>query len=66
MILQSNIRIVFLQARKCLRMTLSSFELTRFSFIVQDQQYNYLSGRFPNDAQLLAEKTIELVKSSIV
>ncbi|PMD42017.1 class I glutamine amidotransferase-like protein [Hyaloscypha variabilis F] len=34
-------------------------------FIVQDQKYNYLSGRFPNDAQLLAEKTIDLVKSNL-
>ncbi|KAE9369943.1 class I glutamine amidotransferase-like protein [Stipitochalara longipes BDJ] len=34
-------------------------------FIVQDQKYNYLSGRFPNDARLLAEKTIDLVKSTL-
>jgi len=33
-------------------------------FVVQDEKYNYISGRFPADAQLLAEKTIELVRST--
>ncbi|KAI9681021.1 MAG: hypothetical protein M1822_007095 [Bathelium mastoideum] len=32
-------------------------------FVVEDETYNYVSGRFPPDAQLLAEKTIALVKS---
>ncbi len=35
-------------------------------FVVQDEKYNYLSGRFPNDAQLLAEQTIALVKSTML
>lgn len=35
-------------------------------FVVEDQRYNYLSARFPPDAQLLAEKTIALVQSSMV
>ncbi|RFU25419.1 hypothetical protein B7463_g10919, partial [Scytalidium lignicola] len=33
-------------------------------FVVVDEKYNYVSGRFPPDAQLLADKAIELVKSS--
>jgi len=31
-------------------------------FVVEDEKYNYVSGRFPPDAQLLAEKAIALVK----
>ncbi|KAI9731204.1 MAG: hypothetical protein M1834_005397 [Cirrosporium novae-zelandiae] len=31
-------------------------------FIHEDENYNYISGRFPPDAQLLAEKTIALVQ----
>jgi len=34
-------------------------------FVVADRKYNYLSGRFPPDAQLLAEKSIELVKEML-
>ncbi|TVY17345.1 Uncharacterized protein LARI1_G003465 [Lachnellula arida] len=34
-------------------------------FVVQDEKYNYISARFPADAQLLAEKTIALVQSSM-
>lgn len=33
------------------------------SFIREDETYNYISGRFPPDADLLAQKSIELVKS---
>ncbi len=45
-------------------MTVASV-VTIYRFVVQDNKYNYLSGRFPNDAQLLAEKTIALVKSTL-
>jgi len=34
-------------------------------FVVEDDKYNYLSARFPPDAQLLAEKTITLVQRSL-
>jgi hypothetical protein len=33
---------------------------------VQDEKYNYISARFPADVELLAEKTIALVQSSLV
>ena len=42
------------------------FEINKPRFVVQDEKYNYLSGRFPNDAQLLAEQTIALVKSTML
>ena len=32
-------------------------------FIRRDEKYNYISGRFPPDAQLLAKETIEMVKN---
>ena len=32
------------------------------SFVVEDDKYNYLSGRFPPDADLLAKKAVEMVK----
>ena len=35
------------------------------SFIREDENYNYISGRFPPDAKLLAEKTIALVNSTV-
>lgn len=35
-----------------------------FRFVVEDEKYNYVSARFPPDAQLLAEKAIALVKSA--
>ncbi|KAL2071980.1 hypothetical protein VTL71DRAFT_11323 [Oculimacula yallundae] len=34
-------------------------------FVVEDEKYNYISARFPPDAQLLAEKTIALVRNSL-
>jgi hypothetical protein len=34
-------------------------------FVVEDKKYNYISARFPADAWLLAEKTVELVKESL-
>ncbi|TVY26242.1 Uncharacterized protein LHYA1_G004961 [Lachnellula hyalina] len=34
-------------------------------FVVQDEKYNYISGRFPADAQMLARKTIALVQGSV-
>ncbi|KAH6682474.1 class I glutamine amidotransferase-like protein [Halenospora varia] len=34
-------------------------------FVVQDEKYNYISARFPADAQLLAEQTIALVQGSM-
>jgi len=30
-------------------------------FVVQDEKYNYISGRFPPDAQLLAERALKMV-----
>lgn len=30
--------------------------------VVEDEKYNYLSGRFPGDAQALADKIVERVK----
>jgi hypothetical protein len=36
-----------------------------FRFVVQDEKYNYVSARFPADAELLAEKTIALVKNTM-
>jgi hypothetical protein len=35
------------------------------SFVVSDEKYNYLSGRFPPDAELLAAKTIKLLTSDL-
>jgi hypothetical protein len=32
-------------------------------FVVEDENYNYISARYPADAQLLADKVIVLVKS---
>ena len=32
--------------------------------VVEDERYNYLSGRWPGDAQLLAEKIVELYNAS--
>ncbi|KAH6721651.1 class I glutamine amidotransferase-like protein [Leptodontidium sp. 2 PMI_412] len=34
-------------------------------FVVEDEKYNYISARFPPDAQLLAEKTIALVQRTL-
>ena len=31
-------------------------------FVVKDEKYNYFSGRFPGDAQALADEVIERVK----
>jgi hypothetical protein len=33
-------------------------------FVVEDERYNYVSGRFPPDAGLLAEKAISLVNGA--
>lgn len=33
-------------------------------FVVADEKYNYISARFPNDAQLLADKTVAMVKDN--
>ena len=33
------------------------------SFVREDEKYNYISGRFPPDAALLAQKTVDLVNS---
>ncbi|KAH7395461.1 class I glutamine amidotransferase-like protein [Cadophora sp. MPI-SDFR-AT-0126] len=53
--------------RKCLddpdKQYKNSLGLT--PFVVEDQKYNYVSARFPPDAQLLAEKTIALVQSTL-
>ncbi|KAF2812418.1 uncharacterized protein BDZ99DRAFT_558387, partial [Mytilinidion resinicola] len=39
--------------------------LTGSPFVVADEKYNYLSGRFPPDAQLLTEKAIKLVRDIV-
>jgi hypothetical protein len=39
--------------------------LTWVRFVVEDEKYNYISARFPADAQLLAEKVVALVKSNM-
>ena len=36
-----------------------------FRFTREDENYNYISARFPPDAKLLAEKTIALVQKSL-
>jgi len=33
-------------------------------FVVSDKKYNYLSGRFPGDAKLLANKCVEMIKGT--
>lgn len=35
-------------------------------FVVQDEKHNYISARFPPDAQLLAEEAITLGKKSLM
>jgi hypothetical protein len=37
--------------------------LTFLSFVVEDKKYNYISARFPGDVDLLAEKTVALIKA---
>ena len=32
--------------------------------VVEDEQYNYVSGRFPGDAQALANRVVEICRSS--
>lgn len=36
---------------------------TASSFIVEDEQYNYISARYPGDAELFAEEIIKLFNS---
>lgn len=31
-------------------------------FVVEDEKYNYVSARYPADAQVLADKVVALVK----
>jgi hypothetical protein len=31
--------------------------------VVEDKKYNYISARFPGDVEMLAEKTVALVKA---
>ncbi len=33
------------------------------SFIVEDSKYNYITGRFPNDVDLMSEAAVKMVKS---
>jgi hypothetical protein len=33
-------------------------------FIVEDEQYNYISARFPPDAELFGKRLVELVKGA--
>ncbi len=32
-------------------------------FVVEDEKYNYISARYPGDAQLFAEEIIKLLES---
>ena len=32
-------------------------------FIVEDEKYNYISARYPGDAQLFSDEIIKLVES---
>lgn len=32
------------------------------SFVVEDEKYNYISARFPGDADLLAQKLVTLAQ----
>ena len=32
-------------------------------FVVEDEKHNYVSGRFPPDAELLAKKAVEMVNN---
>ncbi|MCJ1372840.1 hypothetical protein MMC20_004065 [Loxospora ochrophaea] len=34
-------------------------------FIVHDEKYNYISGRFPADAELLAQAAVEMVRRNV-
>ncbi|KXS16999.1 ThiJ/PfpI family protein [Gonapodya prolifera JEL478] len=34
-------------------------------FVVEDRNYNYLSARFPGDAELIATKTVEAVRKAL-
>lgn len=36
----------------------------RNRFVAEDPNYNYLSGRWPGDAELLAKKLIEMVEGN--
>ncbi|MCJ1288579.1 hypothetical protein MMC34_000107 [Xylographa carneopallida] len=40
------------------------YSLGTSPFVVQDENYNYISGRFPADAALLGQETIKLVKEA--
>jgi hypothetical protein len=34
-----------------------------FRFVVEDENYNYISARFPGDIELFSEKVVKLVQS---
>lgn len=42
-----------------------SFYLTNktYRFVVEDENYNYISARYPGDAELFAEEIIKLFES---
>jgi len=58
---------VEVSVRKCLDDPAKQYQnsLGPGAFVVQDEKYNYISARFPGDAELLAEQTIALVKESM-
>ncbi|KAK0106204.1 hypothetical protein ONS96_003848 [Cadophora gregata f. sp. sojae] len=58
---------VEMSVRKCLDDPDKQYKnsLRMSPFVVEDQKYNYISARFPPDAQLLAEKTVALVRSTL-
>jgi hypothetical protein len=39
--------------------------LIRNRFVVEDARYNYVSARYPGDAEKLAERLVELVKDNM-
>lgn len=65
-ILRSSTKAASHRVREYIWFLDTRFGINKPRFVVQDEKYNYLSGRFPNDAQLLAEQTIALVKSTML
>ncbi|KAF4635703.1 hypothetical protein G7Y89_g2396 [Cudoniella acicularis] len=59
--------LIYLQVRKRLDDPNTQYKnsLSMIPFVVQDENYNYISARFPADAQLLAETAVSLVESTI-
>ena len=43
---------------------ISSADVVCFSFVVEDDNFNYISARFPGDVVQMAEKLVKLVQKS--